>query len=214
MSQNTLSPFQELSIPLVWDLMLGRLLTFATPDWISHGSTANEQYRGVVRQAFFSHDRLTFTMAQFLEEHSLESCGMLKRELSRVIEEEQRLRSTLLSYGVRDVSQQIKLPPNLLDQLDEESADYDNKRLCHYCSHICFFSTVACECSQSKVSCLRHSHFMCRCNPDKKYLLVWASTEEMNKVLKAVEGHCMVLSVANGVTNVTSAEVDSAVESY
>ena len=33
---------------------------------------------------------------------------------------------------VRDVSGgDVQLPPNRLDQLGEESADYDDKRLCH-----------------------------------------------------------------------------------
>ena len=91
-----------------------------------------------------------------------EICVALAKELRRLRKEELLLRKKLLSAGVRDVSKDVELPANRLDQLDEESADYDDKRLCHSCKHICFFSAVCCECSDRKVSCLRHSHYMCR----------------------------------------------------
>ena len=91
---------------------------------------------------------------------------------------------------MRDLSGEISLPANRLDQLDEESADYDDKRLCHACKHVCFFSCVACECSQSKVSCLRHSHYMCRCPPEKKYMMIWSQEDEMSKTLEDVKAFC------------------------
>lgn len=132
--------------------------------WIAHGADANERYRSFARPAVFSHDRLTFTMANHLEDQkSYRTCKLLLDELKRVTDEEMRLRLQLIESGVRDVSEHIQLPANRLDQLDEKSADYDDMRLCFSCKHVCFFSCVACECSQSKVSCLRHSHFMCRC---------------------------------------------------
>ena len=136
-------------------------MNFATHDWIAHGSDANERYRSFARPAVFSHDRLTFTMAHHVsEQKSYRNCKLLLDELERVVSEELLSRERLISSGVRDVSHLIQLPPNLLEQLDEVSAEYDDKRLCHACKHVCFFSAVACECSQSKVSCLRHSHYM------------------------------------------------------
>jgi hypothetical protein len=166
----------------------GEAVNFATHDWIHHGADANERYRSFARPAVFSHDRLTFTMANHLQEQKAHSnCRLLVAELERVIDEEMRLRDKLLEAGVRDLSGEINLPPNRLDQLDEESADYDDKRLCHACKHVCFFSCVACECSQSKVSCLRHSHYMCRCPPEKKYMMIWCQKAEMDKTLKDVK---------------------------
>ena len=166
----------------------GEAVNFATHDWIHHGADANERYRSFARPAVFSHDRLTFTMANHLQEQKAHStCRLLVAELERVIDEEMRLRNKLLEAGVRDLSGEINLPPNRLDQLDEESADYDDKRLCHACKHVCFFSCVACECSQSKVSCLRHSHYMCRCPPEKKYMMIWCQKAEMDKTLKDVK---------------------------
>lgn len=173
---------------------VGEAVNFATHDWIAYGSDANERYRSYARPAVFSHDRLTFTMANHLQEQKAYStCKLLLDEISRVVGEELRLREKLLEAGVRDVSHQIVLPRNRLDRLDEESAEYDDKRLCHACKHVCFFSAVACECSQSKVSCLRHSHYMCRCLTKRKYLMVWSDTNELKSTLKRVRDHCELL---------------------
>jgi hypothetical protein len=170
---------------------VGEAVNFATHDWIAHGADASERYRSFARPAVFSHDRLTFTMANHLKEQKkFETCKLLAAELERVINEELRLRAKLIKSGVRDVSEQIDLPHNRLDQLDEESADYDDKRLCHACKHVCFFSAVACECSQSKVSCLRHSHYMCRCPTERKYLMIWSNDSEMNKTRDEVKRFC------------------------
>jgi len=170
---------------------IGEAVNFATHDWISHGSDANERYRSFARPAVFSHDRLSFTMAHHLEEQkSYKNCMLLLQEVERVVNEELQLRKKLLSQGVRDVSDAIELPPNRLDQLDEDSADYDDKRLCHACKHICFFSAVACECSRSKVSCLRHSHYMCRCPFERRYLMVWSPESELTRTCERVRERC------------------------
>lgn len=118
-------------------------------------------------------------------------------ELRRLMGEELLLRTKLIRSGVRDVSQDVDLPPNRFDQLDEESADYDDKRLCHSCKHICFFSAVACECSESKVSCLRHSHYMCRCVVKRRYLLVWTTEQEMKETISRVEKRAEEVGYAN-----------------
>ncbi len=172
-------------------------MNFATPDWISYGSEANERYRSFRRPAVFSQDRLTFTMANHLEDvKSYSTCRRLLNELERVVEEELRLRKKLSDDGVRDVSDVIALPRNSLDQLDEKSASYDDRRLCHFCKHVCFSSAVACQCSQSKVSCLRHSHFMCRCPTERKYFMLWTSNEELKSTLEKVRAHCESLKTS------------------
>jgi len=130
-------------------------------------------------------------MAHHLEEQkSYKNCLLLLQEVGRVVNEELQLRKKLLAQGVRDVSDVIELPANRLDQLDEDSADYDDKRLCHACKHICFFSAVACECSRSKVSCLRHSHYMCRCPFERRYLMIWSQEDELTKTCERVRKRC------------------------
>ena len=173
---------------------VGEAVNFATHDWIAYGSDANERYRSFARPAVFSHDRLTFTMANhLLEQKAYSTCTLFLAEIERVVGEELRLRQKLREAGVRDVSDAITLPKNVLDQLDAESADYDDKRLCHACKHVCFFSAVACECSHSKVSCLRHSHYMCRCPTDRKYFMVWSKEDELKSTLQRARDHCASL---------------------
>ncbi|GMH65401.1 hypothetical protein TrST_g10127 [Triparma strigata] len=168
---------------------IGEAVNFATPDWIAHGAAANERYRIFGRPSVFSHDRLTFTICQYLDEHSIESCDLLMQELSRVIQEEEMLRDRLEQNGIRNVTSQVTLPKNRVDKLDDVSADYDDKRLCHTCKHICFFSAIACRCNQSRVSCLRHSNWLCSCHNSQKFLLTWATTKEMRGVLDTVSQH-------------------------
>mmetsp|Transcript_7333 Transcript_7333/g.17965 ORF Transcript_7333/g.17965 Transcript_7333/m.17965 type:complete len:777 (-) Transcript_7333:236-2566(-) len=179
---------------------VGEAVNFATHDWIAHGSDANERYRSFARSAVFSHDRLTFTMAHHVsEQKSYRNCKLLLDELDRVVAEELLSRDRLIDSGVRDVSHLIQLPPNLLERLDETSADYDEKRLCHACKHVCFFSAVACECSQSKVSCLRHSHYMCRCPIERRYLMIWSQKEDLQRITQKVREHCQKLAEIEGV---------------
>lgn len=188
---------------------IGEAVNFASHDWISHGADANERYRSFARPAVFSHDRLTFTMAHHLEEQtSYKNCKSLLQELERVVKEELQLRSKLITSGVRDVSSVIQLPKNRLDQLDEESADYDDKRLCHACKHVCFFSGVACECSESKVSCLRHSHYMCRCPTERRYLMIWSREEELHATLKRVAEYCETLKKDSDDDSVEESELE------
>eukprot|EP00985_Skeletonema_marinoi_P019812 scaffold11489_cov78-Skeletonema_marinoi.AAC.4 len=189
----------------------GEAVNFALHDWIPHAVDANERYRTFARPSVFSHDRLVYTMAHWAKElRTKEICSALAQELRRLKNEELLLRAKLIKAGVRDVSNDVALPPNRLDQLDEESADYDDKRLCHSCKHICFFSAVCCECSESKVSCLRHSHYMCRCSINRKYLLVWTKEKEMNDTIAKVERRGEEL----GDSNLVSLVNDDLLEKY
>mmetsp|Transcript_11133 Transcript_11133/g.15676 ORF Transcript_11133/g.15676 Transcript_11133/m.15676 type:complete len:217 (-) Transcript_11133:162-812(-) len=138
-------------------------------------------------------------MANHLEDlKERKTCELLADEIERVVEEEVRLRKKLFDFGVRDISGVVSLPMNRLDQLDEGSADYDDKRLCHACKHVCFFSCVACECSQSKVSCLRHSHYMCRCPMERKYMMIWCPEVEMRRTLESVKEYAKSLGSREG----------------
>lgn len=151
-----------------------------------------------------------YTIANHTSElRTKEICNAVSMELRRLMGEELLLRTKLIRSGIRDVSKEVQLPPNRLDQLDEMSADYDDKRLCHSCKHICFFSAVACECSESKVSCLRHSHYMCRCSVKRKYLLVWTTEQEMKDTISRVEKRGEEVEYANPASAAESPQVVS-----
>jgi len=115
----------------------GEAVNFADSNWMPHAADANERYRTFGRPSVFSHDRLVYTMAHHINSlRSKEACIAVAQELRRLMQEELLLRQKLINAGVRDVSKDVELPPNRLDQLDEESADYDDKRLCHSCEFI------------------------------------------------------------------------------
>ena len=71
---------------------------------------------------------------------------------------EQRDRSTLLAAGLQAVV-----------HLTHEN---DPRHECIKCRQICYFSAVVCKCefARKRVSCLRHSLFLCSCPTSKKML--------------------------------------------
>jgi JmjC domain, hydroxylase/C5HC2 zinc finger len=189
---------------------VGEAVNFATHDWIAYGAGANEHYRSLGRPAVFSHDRLTLTMANNVGDlKSAGNCLRLLKELERVVDEEIGRRDKLLASGVRDVSDQIILPKNRLDQLDEKSANYDDKRCCFACKHVCFFSAVGCSCSTSKVSCLRHSYSMCRCPSTSRYFMIWSTKDELLLTLERVRRRYNVLSEAEEQDTKPSAKAEN-----
>ena len=178
---------------------IGEAVNFAPQDWLTCGSQANERYRSFGRPSVFAQNRLLFTMAYHLDEvKSYANCLSLLKELERLTKEELDARKQLIKTGVRDVSNVIKLPKNKLNQLDDASADYDDKRLCYACKHVCFLSCVGCECSQSKVSCLRHSHSMCRCVTRRRYFMIWTPEKELSETLDKVRTHLATLEKPAG----------------
>lgn len=185
---------------------IGEAVNFASPDWIPFGGDANERYRTFSRPSVFSHDRLIFTIANHVKTLDLNSCELLAKELKRIMVEEVNSRSNLFKSGVRDVSDRIQLPKNRCDKVDEASAEYDDKRLCHSCKHVCFFSAVACECSRTRVSCLRHGHLLCKCPNESKYIMMWTSESEMSNTVKSVESR---INDIKGQQNITTKKTDT-----
>ena len=120
---------------------VGEAVNFANTQWIKHAYVANERYRRVGRLAVLSHDRLMFTLLHHLGDLDRDSARRLFEELIRLVHEELVLRPRLYTLGVRDVSTLINLPPNRTDIIDNESSDYDDKRVCCVCQHTCFLST-------------------------------------------------------------------------
>mmetsp|Transcript_18820 Transcript_18820/g.59145 ORF Transcript_18820/g.59145 Transcript_18820/m.59145 type:complete len:529 (-) Transcript_18820:78-1664(-) len=167
---------------------LGEAVNFAPPSWIDHAKVASERYRRVGRLAVVSHDRLVFTLASLVDDFSdkFEECDLLRKELDRLCKEEFNLRPRLFAAGVRDVSGLVAPPRNQLGDIDARASEYDDKRVCVVCRHTCFSSAVACNCSQTAVSCLRHSSYLCKCPPSNKYLIEWESQDHLRQCQDAL----------------------------
>ena len=90
---------------------VGEAVNFATADWLTYGSDADERYRKLSRQSVFSHQRLLFTLLnhkqsllmmekpQFLLE--------LTHEILKVLDEEIESRPFIFQSGVRDLSTKV-----------------------------------------------------------------------------------------------------------
>ena len=164
-------------------------VNFSPPVWLSYGREAVERYRGFARPSVFSHDRLVLTLANNLsKEWSLPSLKALLTDLTRIVKEEEHKRLELKKAGLRfGVISTSKLLANNLSQMDNNSLDYDEKRVCFNCRHICFMSAVACECNAYNVSCLREAAVLCDCKMQKRYLLAWHEIGELWEMVRKVE---------------------------
>lgn len=184
---------------------VGEAVNFATPDWFKQGTEADERYRMFARSSVFSHQRLLFTLLHhstpFMRDlanqaqdfnSSKEVEGMLRGDLSsihyhisllvevqKVIQEELIARPALIQKGVRDTSGLIKMPPNNFTCIDDISSNYDDLRSCHACKHICLLTAVACECDRNIVSCTRHAALTCKCPMERRYMLGWMPSGEL-----------------------------------
>jgi hypothetical protein len=148
-----------------------------------------ERYRRFARNPVFSHDRLVLTLASNLSaDWSEASIRALLGDLTAIVREEGARRTELRARGVRfDVVGRDKLPSNKLAFVDDQSLDYDEKRVCLRCHHVCFLSAVACECDALNVACLREAAALCGCRMDRRYLLAWHGMDELWGFVRNVE---------------------------
>lgn len=137
-------------------------VNFATSDWLQHGHTAYERYRMFGRTAALSFVRLIFTLLEAQSASSSPSPELVKIACS-ILEEELTLRPQVFSTGVRSMSHLVQMPKNSFSVVDKTVMDYDDKRVCHVCKCVCVFSAVVCECSFTRVACIRHESLMCKC---------------------------------------------------
>ena len=88
---------------------------------------------------------------------------------------------------VRDTSELIRMPPNNFSCIDDISSNYDDLRSCQACKHICLLTAVACECDRNIVACTRHSNLTCKCPMEKRYMLGWMLSEELQVLNQRVK---------------------------
>ena len=175
----------------------GEAVNFAAPHWVEHARLANERYRRIGRLAVMGHDRVMFTLARHVDEmDDVESIAQLRDEIRRLAHEDAILRPRLYRDGVKDLRAVVRPPRNDVDVFDKQASDYDDKRVCCVCKHTCFSSAVGCRCSQTRVCCLRHVAYMCRCPPSNKYLIEWEPEERHGAAIRAVEARLRTLGGA------------------
>ena len=160
---------------------IGEAVNFACPDWLPHGHACAERYRRWARSSPISRERLVMAMARNLDELDLPACRFLAADLQRLRDEQEALRRSVYEAGVLHAMQMPHEKPD-----DEE---FDEKRLCSVCQHLCFFSAVVCSCDGDKVVCLRHHQELCNCNRRDNCFLFWYTVKEMDQALEGVKAH-------------------------
>ncbi|CAM9754100.1 unnamed protein product [Chrysoparadoxa australica] len=165
----------------------GEAVNFGPPEWLKFGRQSKEAYRRYRRAGVFGFDRMAFTLAMYVPELGLKAGKVVLEELKRLRDEELSWRSELLLEGVRDLSDSMVLPKFKLSVIEEKASDYDDQRMCKTCNHTCFISGVSCTCTRTEISCLRHYRDLCQCDIDQRYLLVWMSENEINRIVDKVQ---------------------------
>lgn len=163
-------------------------VNFATAQWINYGADARERYRLYARPTALNYDRLMFTLfnnCRDVPEYALKD---LADRLREVMNEDLLSRNELIKSGIRCLPDDKCLPRNNFALIDNDMDAYDEKRECNICKHICLFSAVICQCSNSKVACCRHARFLCKCPSRNKLLLIWATNEELRRCLAQLNG--------------------------
>lgn len=70
----------------------------------------------------------------------------------------------------------------------DKTFDSENERECFSCSYDLHLAAAGCECSPNRFSCLIHAKELCACEPTRKFFLSRYSIDELNTLLKALEG--------------------------
>lgn len=165
---------------------VGEACNFACPDWLRFGGDAGLNYRQIGRPSVLSFDRLLFTILHNIDELPLWAHSILSDEIVRVLTEESILQDLVVKQGVNDTSNRVVLGKNKFDCIDSEACDYDEKRTCKICNQACIFSAIICGCDNVRVSCPRHYRFFCKCPPERKFLITWATKRDLTSMKEKV----------------------------
>ncbi|KAE8583374.1 hypothetical protein XENTR_v10020499 [Xenopus tropicalis] len=151
-------------------------VNFCTADWLPAGRKCIEHYRRLRRYCVFSHEELICKMAACPERLDMSLAAAVHKEMFLLVQEERRLRKTLLEQGVTEAEREaFELLP-------------DDERQCQKCKTTCFLSALACyDCPQGLV-CLYHIEDLCQCPPSRQYLRYRYTLDELPAMLHKLKG--------------------------
>lgn len=67
--------------------------------------------------------------------------------------------------------------------------DLSMERECFFCFYDLHLSATGCECSLDRYACLNHAELLCSCEPNQKVFLYRYSMDQLNTLVRALEGH-------------------------
>ncbi len=161
---------------------MGEAVNFALPEWVRFGKESDEKYRIHARPSCISQDRIVFTLCMHLQDYAVSACRAILAELEALRDEEIILRNELAAKGIQDISISINLPKFSLHAIERSAADYDERRSCKECRHMCFMSAIGCRCTKKDIVCLRHEKELCDCPSSQKFFFFWMSLDDIHQV--------------------------------
>uniref|UniRef100_A0A8C2U9J9 Lysine-specific demethylase 5A n=1 Tax=Coturnix japonica TaxID=93934 RepID=A0A8C2U9J9_COTJA len=150
-------------------------VNFCTADWLPIGRQCVSHYRRLGRHCVFSHEELIFKMAADPECLDVGLAAMVCKEMTLMIEEETRLRETVVQMGVLMSEEEVfELVP-------------DDERQCTACRTTCFLSALTCSCNPERLVCLYHPSDLCPCPMQNKCLRYRYPLEDLPSLLYGVK---------------------------
>uniref|UniRef100_A0A8C9EU68 Lysine demethylase 5A n=1 Tax=Pavo cristatus TaxID=9049 RepID=A0A8C9EU68_PAVCR len=139
------------------------------------GRQCVSHYRRLGRHCVFSHEELIFKMAADPECLDVGLAAMVCKEMTLMIEEETRLRETVVQMGVLMSEEEVfELVP-------------DDERQCTACRTTCFLSALTCSCNPERLVCLYHPSDLCPCPMQNKCLRYRYPLEDLPSLLYGVK---------------------------
>lgn len=77
----------------------------------------------------------------------------------------------------------------------EKDFDLTNERECFSCYYDLHMSVAGCKCSSDRFACLKHAHLLCSCEPDKRFVLLRYTMNELNTLVEALEGNSDAIKI-------------------
>eukprot|EP00897_Mesotaenium_endlicherianum_P000605 jgi/Mesen1/10545/ME000083S10045 len=150
-------------------------VNFAPPDWLPWGGHGVERYRLYRRSAIISHEELLCACSR-AGEHDPETVRWLRKEMTRVVQNEAKLREKLWLEGM---VKSTRMAPHAASSFVGQEED-EECIICHYYLHL---SAIACDCRPGEVVCLEHARRLCECQPSKRRLLYRHSLAELEDLV-------------------------------
>ena len=121
-------------------------------------------------------------MARNLDDLDLEGCMMLANDIKRLRDEQDFLRRGIHEAGVHHACRMPNENPD-----DEE---FDEKRLCSICQHLCFFSCVVCSCDSDRLKVCAITKIKC----NRPELLLVLVHQKRLMLLSNLQNHVLALN--------------------
>ncbi|KAK6150177.1 hypothetical protein DH2020_017702 [Rehmannia glutinosa] len=168
-------------------------------DWLQHGQSAVELYSVQRHKTSISHDKLLLAAAGRAV-RALWQISVLKKENRETL----RWKSFCGKDGMltQAIKTRVHLEEKRIEPLRgtrfekmENDFDLNTERECFSCFYDLHLFAACCNCSSNKFACLKHANLICSCETDDKLVLLRYTIDELNTLVKALEGCTDALEV-------------------